>query len=74
VRYRSAMQMQTVAVTGRCQYNINKINIFIYTLLIGANQRMILCKVFVVNEQIMPMMHSNPIDTKTVSSAVLEAH
>lgn len=39
--------------------------------LIGANHKMIRCNVFVVSEQITPMMHSNPMETNTVCSAVL---
>lgn len=42
--------------------------------MIGANQRMIRCRVFVVNEQIIPRMQRIPIDTSTVCSAVLEAN
>lgn len=42
-----------------------------YILLIGANQRMIRCKVFVVNEQMIPRTSNIPIDTSTVWRAVL---
>lgn len=43
-------------------------------LLIGANQRMIRCRVLVVKEQIIPRMQRIPMDTSTVCSAVLEVN
>ena len=42
-------------------------------LFIGANQKMIRCKVFVVKELITPRTHRRMIDKMTVSSAVLNS-
>lgn len=41
-------------------------------LFIGANQRIIRCRVFVVNELITPRIHKRTIDNITVCSAVLK--
>lgn len=64
--------MQMVAETVDCQMRCRKgIRNIANVLLIGANQRIIRCNVLVVSEQITPSMHRSPLDTRTLSSAVL---
>lgn len=67
--------MQCRCRWSRILYEISRAHfrLQLILLLIGANQRMIRCRVFVVSEQITPIMHSIPIDTNTVCSAVLAA-
>ena len=71
VKYIKAIQIPIVAQTEIVSHTKRRYEKDKYILLMGANQRMILCNVFVVSEQITPRTQSMPIDSKTVSSAVL---
>lgn len=72
MKYRRTKQMPIVAETGRVRSSYIYVQwLFGNILFIGANQKMIRCKVFVVKELITPRMHRRTIDKMTVSRAVL---
>jgi hypothetical protein len=70
VRTRSAMQILIDARTS-CAL-VKSVTVFAcYSLLIGANQRMIRCSQFVGKEQIVPNRHNTSMARRTVWCAVL---
>lgn len=73
VKYRRTKQMPIVAETGESEVCMCLIQWLGNILFIGANQKMIRCKVFVVKELITPRMHRRTIDKMTVSSADLNS-
>lgn len=74
VKTKIATQMPIVARTIRVPLeHVNNTHSVSTSCLLftGANQRTIRCRVFVVREQITPIIQSNAIDTNTVCAAVL---
>jgi hypothetical protein len=65
VRMRRAIQM---AIDARTAWLLDacKLTLVDYSLLIGANQRMIRCNQFVGKEQIVPNKHSTKMASRTV--------